>query len=51
MDSDPAADISFNLTNYNKINITFAGSGLNDYDSCIVLSHLKVMEWEDLAAL
>ena len=41
MDSEPAEDISFNLTNYNKINITFAGSRLNDYDSCIVLSHFK----------
>ena len=41
MDEEPEKDILFNITNHNKINITYAGKHLEDYDSCIVLSHFK----------
>lgn len=41
MDEEPEKDISFNITNHNKINITYAGKHLEEYDSCIVLSHFK----------
>ena len=41
MEEDPKKDISFNITNHNKINITYAGKNLEEYDSCIVLSHVK----------
>ena len=41
MDENPEEDIQFNLSDYNMINITFAGSHLLNYDSCLVLSHFK----------
>ena len=41
MDEDPTKDISFELENFNKINITYAGKNLEKYDSCVVLSHFK----------
>ena len=34
-------DTSFNIPNHNKINITYAGKKLLNYQSCLVLSHFK----------
>ena len=41
MDEDSSQDISFNVDPYNKINVTYAGKNLLNYDSCVVLSHFK----------
>ena len=41
MDEVGEADISFKIDPYNKINITYAGKHLEEYDSCLVLSHFK----------
>ena len=41
MDEDSSQDISFNVEPYNKINVTYAGKNLLNYDSCVVLSHFK----------
>ena len=41
MDENPDEDIEFTLSDYNMINTTYAGGHLNNYDSCVVLSHFK----------
>lgn len=41
MDEKPEEDIIFEIPNHQMINITYAGSHLNNYDSCVVLSHFK----------
>ena len=41
MEEDSSQDISFNVDPYNKINVTYAGKNLLNYDSCVVLSHFK----------
>ena len=41
MDANPEEDINITLSKHNMINISYAGSHLNNYDSCIVLSHFK----------
>ena len=41
MDEEPEQDISFDLPNHNKIDITYAGKHLEEYQSCLVLSHFK----------
>ena len=41
MDENPDDDIHFPVDNNNKINITYAGKLLENYDSCLVLSHFK----------
>lgn len=38
---DSEEDIYFEIPNHNKINITYAGKQLLDYQSCLVLSHFK----------
>ena len=38
---DAEDDTSFNITTHNKINITYAGKKIHDYDSCLILSHFK----------
>lgn len=38
---DAEEDTYFEIPNHNKINITYAGKKLLDYDSCLVLSHFK----------
>ena len=41
MDEKPEEDIIFEIPNHQMINITYAGSHLKNYDSCVVLSHFK----------
>ena len=41
MDENPEEDIIFEIPNHQMINITYAGSHLKNYDSCVVLSHFK----------
>ena len=41
MDENPEEDIEFTLTNYGKIDVTYAGGHLKNYHSCVVLSHFK----------
>ena len=41
MDENPDADIKFYILNHTMINTTYAGSHLQLYDSCVVLSHFK----------
>ena len=42
MDEDPTQDITLNTSeHHNKINITYVGQHLEEYDSCVVLSHFK----------
>ena len=41
MDEDPTKDITFDIENHKKINITYAGKNLEKYYSCVVLSHFK----------
>ena len=41
MDENPEDDINITLNRFNKINISYAGEHLLNYDSCIVLSHFK----------
>ena len=38
---DAEEDTYFNISNHNKINITYAGKKILDYDSCLVLAHFK----------
>ena len=41
MDENPNDDIKFYILNHKMINTTYAGSHLQLYDSCLVLSHFK----------
>ena len=41
LDEDPNQDRTYNLSNYNKINVTTVGQYLEEYDSCVVLTHFK----------
>jgi len=41
MDEDPNSDFNLTITNYEMISENIVGSHLNDFDSCLVLSHLK----------
>jgi uncharacterized Fe-S center protein len=41
MDENPEDDINITLNHFNKINISYAGQHLLNYESCIVLSHFK----------
>ena len=41
MDANPDEDIPLPLTNYHKIDKDYVGGHLNNYDSCLVLSHFK----------
>jgi len=38
---DAEEDTYFEIPNHNKINITYAGKKIHDYDSCLILSHFK----------
>ena len=41
MDEDPSLDFKLNITNPEMISENIVGSHLKDFESCIVLSHLK----------
>ena len=41
MDEDPSADFTIKINDPEKISENYVGAHLKDFDSCIVLSHLK----------
>ena len=41
MDEDPSADFTLKINDGEKISENYVGAHLKDFDSCIVLSHLK----------
>jgi uncharacterized Fe-S center protein len=41
MDEDPSADFTLKINDGGKISENYVGAHLKDFDSCIVLSHLK----------
>lgn len=41
MDEDPSADFTIQVNNPEKISENYVGAHLKDFDSCIVLAHLK----------
>lgn len=41
LDEDPNQDVKITLSNYNKIDRTYVGQHLTEYDSCVVLAHFK----------